>query len=696
MTSRSPCAGGAGVCPDTAIAQNPGNDDITKISGETSGEITMVRYTRPLAAADSDTDRAISTNGPTFVSWALGPFNSDTQLPMFHAGEMSFPRSDVSFSFGREASNNCANIGSPDSGEAATVPGFIRPTLSGETEITARIGPSAGARGYAGITNGTAWGISWYLSKTGTTNEDVIIPALGVERGKTYTFTVHGGVETDSIHHPFYLTDDPRGGYAEKTPAERAQETVYAGIDVKTRDGDNGVTEFESTAMGAICQITGGPSETDTIATWEDYAKDLDFSCENNETITNNAGKLTWTVPDDAPDELYYQCVTHQFLGFKVLVFDEGQVDEQKLVAANNGGELNRDSSEEVEEKVCKATFKGEEKTFDGCTNIETLEVFWNFKEDEGEFETLFRAPNAGYVGIGWGYDKMVGSNSAIVYDAGSNITIDDYELTEQSTRGVQPATNQQLKNSDAAKDGDFLVGMFTRPISVPGLPTIERGSIPLIWSIGTKPTSGTTLERHTSRGSSSVNLAASGSSSTSGGGSSSSQKRLFQAHGALMGIAWLLLTPTAVLAMGYFKKWNPLPFEIHRGLNTLSVLLTVIAFIMAVAKGSHTELAHLGIGVVVTFLALVQAALGIFRPDHESKSRRFWFILHVSIGFVALALAHTNVFIGIGSFNKIFGLPNPVALWWALAGVAVGVYVLLHFIFNFKPGRTSPPEIKT
>lgn len=43
-------------------------------------------------------------------------------------------------------------------------------------------------------------------------------------RGQTYTFVVEGGQDIDrpSRYHPFYITDDPEGGYEFKTPAERA------------------------------------------------------------------------------------------------------------------------------------------------------------------------------------------------------------------------------------------------------------------------------------------------------------------------------------------------------------------------------------------------------------------------------------------------------------------------------------------
>jgi hypothetical protein len=44
-----------------------------------------------------------------------------------------------------------------------------------------------------------------------------------VVRGKTYTFVIEGGNNktNPANYHPFYITDDPIGGYENKNNAER-------------------------------------------------------------------------------------------------------------------------------------------------------------------------------------------------------------------------------------------------------------------------------------------------------------------------------------------------------------------------------------------------------------------------------------------------------------------------------------------
>lgn len=90
--------------------------------------------------------------------------------------------------------------------------------------FNAQIGPSGGARGYSAITGTQSWGIAWWVN-------GYIIPEITMQRGVTYTFTVEGGADpsNQAEYHPFYLTDDPEGGYMQKTAAEKARETIYAG-----------------------------------------------------------------------------------------------------------------------------------------------------------------------------------------------------------------------------------------------------------------------------------------------------------------------------------------------------------------------------------------------------------------------------------------------------------------------------------
>lgn len=98
--------------------------------------------------------------------------------------------------------------------------------LIGAKEITVRIGPTGGKRGYTAITSTPSWGISYYLN-------DLLIPELYVERGETYTFIVEGGKDPSqrARYHPFYITTSDEGGIGQQNEGEQQKEKFFAGVE---------------------------------------------------------------------------------------------------------------------------------------------------------------------------------------------------------------------------------------------------------------------------------------------------------------------------------------------------------------------------------------------------------------------------------------------------------------------------------
>ena len=65
------------------------------------------------------------------------------------------------------------------------------------------------------------WGIAWYLN-------GLLIPEVTVYRGITYTFLTEGGNDpaNSARYHPFYITDDARGGYLFKSSQEQQVDAI--------------------------------------------------------------------------------------------------------------------------------------------------------------------------------------------------------------------------------------------------------------------------------------------------------------------------------------------------------------------------------------------------------------------------------------------------------------------------------------
>ena len=162
---------------------------------------------------------------------------------------------------------------------------------------------------------------------------NLLIPVIEMRRGTKYTFRVNGGDNPDSNaeFHPFYLTTNPTGGYATLSPEERAMETVFAGIKI-TEESDQGVVAFESTATAPICSysVTDETRDVEEDGDFQDYFNSLDTSCRDDSTIISEAAVFEFTPNEETPDEIYYQCVTHRNLGWKIMVLDAEEVVEEE------------------------------------------------------------------------------------------------------------------------------------------------------------------------------------------------------------------------------------------------------------------------------------------------------------------------------------------------------------------------------
>lgn len=95
------------------------------------------------------------------------------------------------------------------------------------------------------------------------------------------------------------------------------KQKVYAGVAYDVENYPH------PTAAGRYCEwkhkTIDKSAESETFA---QFMETLRLDCDDGEPAY-----LNWTVPNDAPDTLYYQCYTHNNLGWKIHVADPGAVD---------------------------------------------------------------------------------------------------------------------------------------------------------------------------------------------------------------------------------------------------------------------------------------------------------------------------------------------------------------------------------
>jgi len=324
LDAKSQCAGKRGACPDNKIKR--GTNNVRLLNSAVINQFTMLTYRQPLLAKDRF-DTPILTNGSQPVIWAMGPVNSKGEVS-YHQKRL---RGDLFLEFGRIPQWNCPIAGkpapqtrpapqqprgpgrkrpTPAPAPQSDQPWFIPPIECHEPEdgvFFAQIGPTGGDNGYSAITGHVGWGISWYIN-------GLLIPEIYVVRGKTYTFVVEGGDDKEFAagYHPFYITDDPEGGYEFKSPAERRKVRVLAGVE-QTRFGGP-----QPAATGRLCEWKEDPRQpANFFNSFGAYQRSLSLNCQEGQP-----GILQWTPDRDTPDTVYYQCFTHRFLGWKIHVLD--------------------------------------------------------------------------------------------------------------------------------------------------------------------------------------------------------------------------------------------------------------------------------------------------------------------------------------------------------------------------------------
>jgi hypothetical protein len=210
---------------------------------------------------------------------------------------------------------------------------------------------------------------------------------------------------------------------------------------------------------------------------------------------------------------------------------------------------------------------------------------------------------------------------------------------------------------------------------------------------------------------------------------SETSDRKLWTAHGATAATAWGILVPLAIgsslirkilEAIGLPKGFW---FQLHRGLNALAAILTIVSFSIAVhifnkeGEDEHfTEETHHTVGLVIFILTLLQALNGFFRPhlphtekhvvdngdDEEdenqdrnledepthvviaekSTARIVWEFGHRILGVSLLAMTWWQVQSGLGLFVDHFGdATNLSPVFFGVAGGICAVSLVLFAV---------------
>jgi hypothetical protein len=252
-------------------------------------------------------DKEFVLNRPIFVIWAMGKLDSNKE-PAFHT---VYPKRDLQIHFNSsEPVNDC--FGFTDSPPKPDVEMWDRVQIFDKNMrvFNATIGPSAGKKGYLGITKHVSNSLSWYMN-------GALAPELYMRRGLTYAFNVRGGNNPHSTehYHPLIITDEPIGGFDKLSDSNQKEIRVLAGVEF-TRRG-----RPKPTVAGPLCLLKYPPTYDrrldDNFMTYRKFHLNLVPECDGHESAT-----LQITPNSSWPDTVYYNSFTQRNMGWKIHIVD--------------------------------------------------------------------------------------------------------------------------------------------------------------------------------------------------------------------------------------------------------------------------------------------------------------------------------------------------------------------------------------
>ncbi|XP_036622008.1 putative ferric-chelate reductase 1 [Trichosurus vulpecula] len=263
-----------------------------------------------------------------------------------------------------------------------------------------------------------------------------------------------------------------------------------------------------------------------------------------------------------------------------------------------------------------------------------------------------------GYVSIGFSSDTLMGNDdiyNCLLNETGE-VIVQYASTTGRSRPDVKPLG--EVRNIETSFDSGVIKCSFitSNPISIED--NDSEGLYYVFLTLG--PVQDGNIRKHpdtplvTTR---KVNI----SQPTEGEGSFPSTPILIKVHGSLMLISWMTLGSIGMVFAHYWKGvmvkrvlGKELWFQVHTSLMTLTVISSIIAFILPFihVQGWSGNWPHPIIGCIVMVLAFLQPVIALFRPPPHHKRRIFFNWFHGLNGLVLRILSDAALFLGLKSID--------------------------------------------
>lgn len=343
------------------------------------------------------------------------------------------------------------------------------------------------------------------------------------------------------------------------------------------------------------------------------------------------------------------------------------------------------------------------------------VSAFWS-PTPAGDFDIHMSAASGGddvWVGIGFGAaSSAMGPGEFYLGDASNGVT-NRYLASGNSLPSVKSTSN--ILNSDCADDGTTLTCSVSRPLADGSSDAESLESGTFFVRVASGSVSGTSISQHSvstrAMSESAVELFSVSTEPLEAGGGDTV---LFQLHGILMAVTWLVLLPFGIFvarfrdAVGFGVSSKtatrpPLWWVIHQPMQYTGVVLMLVAIIVIFIRAgpmtaeylatTHSRGAHEIIGITSFALTLCQPVFafcrnGINEKDEQKRDschkvriarvklphyrqhrkrpnslwgffcfvicfvQQTWHIIHAICGYLALILALVAVALGITEYR--------------------------------------------
>jgi len=203
-------------------------------------------------------------------------------------------------------------------------------------------------------------------------------------------------------------------------------------------------------------------------------------------------------------------------------------------------------------------------------------------------------------------------------------------------------------------------------------------GNVPVIWAFGAT----TTFQYHGATRMSGFSL-----NFFNGGGivAVATMVDFRAAHGILMMFVWVLLITSTTYLARFLKDIGHAWFLIHRILNSISVIISLAAWIeIIVLLGYYRAGGHHILGTIIIAFSLVQPVLGFlankfYKPDRE-KTPIFPDRIHIQLGRLFILASFVQVYLGFCAYGVHVAVWGLYSAWLV---IILFIDILSEFIIG-------------